>query len=257
MDKKQKTKSKSSEKRADKSIKKPVEDVEEKKQDLQSSISLKEVIILSLGIIIIFSAIIIIPGMRNQTQETPRTLNEMHIQNYKNPPTDTSFIYNGISFIRLPDPRTNVMFWYWQYQENNIIYDIPMRLSPKDVEYVPWTVTKSMPNKSFKGVYITIEPEEEDVNRAYLTLAVSELTEKLSKVRSYPLIAACTENKTIACINRPIITCESSDEHLIIYFKENTDPEIVVHGNCITVKGTNETIVHSSHFLIYRMLGVI
>jgi hypothetical protein len=221
------------------------------------TLSLKEAIILILGIVFIFSAFIIIPRLINQQANRPLTLNELHLENYDKQPTESNYIYSGFSFIKIPDPRTNVEFWYWQYQDNNKIYDIPMRLGPKEVDYINWNIIEPIPDRDFDAIYITIEPEEEFTNRPYLTLAISELTEKFNKVKSFLMIGACTKNETNACKDRPIITCESTEDYLILYFKENTEPELIVNKNCIIVKGTNETLLHSTHNLIYRMLGVI
>jgi hypothetical protein len=229
---------------------------ESKKDD---SMSIKDAIIIIAGIIVIFSIFIFIPMLINRQPQRPLTLNEMHLLNYESEPTSESYIYNGFSFLKMPDPRTNIKFWYWQYQEEGKIYDIPMRQGPKEVEYVSWDVIEPLPDRDYQAFFITIDPEERDVNRAYLTLAVSELSEKFSKVKSYPMIAACTENKTLSCKDRPIINCDANTEDniIILYFKENAEPGITINKNCVTIKGTNETLIDSTNHFIYRMLGVI
>lgn len=220
--------------------------------------SLKELFILVFGIIIIFSLIIYVPKLySNLTNQDTRTLDEMHIDNYNNPDTETSFIYNGFSFIKIPDSRTNVEFWYTQYENNGVLFNIPFRHSPKEVEDIPQILLENSQNRTYNNIYITVDPSDEPGSQKYIALAVSEFVEILSKVRNYPMIGACTRNETKACIDRPIITCEDRGDFLTFYFKEASETAIYINDNCITIQGENESIIKSTDKTIYGFLGII
>jgi len=224
-------------------------------KSVSETISLKEVLILAIGIIVIFGSVLWFASS-NKDSDKPKTITEMHMDNYNQEPTDENYIYNGFSFLKLPDSRTQRLFWYTQYESKNKVYDIPMRFGPKEVDYINKTVINSS-ELSFTTMYITIDPMPEDVDRQYLTLAVSEFSEKMNKIKELPLVAACTKNETTACANRPIINCENTKDQLVVYFMENTEPEIIIDNNCITIKGTNETLMHSTDYLIYDFLGIV
>jgi hypothetical protein len=220
--------------------------------------SLKELTILVFGIIIIFAIIIFAPKMYNNiNSENAKTLDEMHIDNYNNPDTENSFIYNGFSFIKISDDRTSVDFWYTQYENNGMFFNIPFRYNPIEIENITQTILNHSNNTKYKNIYITVDPNDEPGSQKYIALAVSEFVEILSKVKNYPMIGACTRNETKACIDRPIINCNNRGDFLTFYFKEASETAIYINNNCITVQGNNESIIKATDKTIYGFLGII
>ncbi|MCB9358681.1 hypothetical protein H6503_02000 [Candidatus Woesearchaeota archaeon] len=224
------------------------------KRNLFEDISLKEISVLLGGIIIIFALLFIIP---NLSKEQPKTMDELFSENYNKAPTDNSYIYNSYSFLRLSDEQTNVDFWYTQYQIEENMFIIPFRFGPKEVENISVNSINPIPKKDYTKMYITIDPKDPSVSRPYLTLAVSEMSEVLKKVKSYNLISACSENVTDACKSRPIVTCDSNEDDLVVYFQEDQEEKIEIDGNCFIIYGTDETIIRSTDRMLYGLLGIM
>ncbi|MFT4304258.1 MAG: hypothetical protein ACMXYG_06850 [Candidatus Woesearchaeota archaeon] len=224
------------------------------KKDLANDISLKEILILTVGIITIILLIFVVPRLFD---EKPKTMDQLFEENYNKEPTEDNYIYNGFSFIRLTDDETMVRFWYTRYQVGNTLFTIPFRFGPKEVEQIPIEIIEPLPLKDYSTMYITIDPREASESRAYLTLAVSELTEILSKVRQYDIRAACSENLTNACINRPIVNCEINKNDIIVYFQEDQQEKIEINKNCFILYGTNESLVKTVNRFLYGLLGII
>lgn len=230
-------------------------------QSLKDMVNLKEILGILVGTIIIISIIIILPQL-NIFKEEPKTLAEMHIENFNKKPSETNFIYHGYSFLKLPDPRTSRMFWYTQYKSGSNIYDLPMHFSPLEVENITKQVIAAVPKANYTGIYITVDPMNDSVARPYLTLAVSELTEKFNTVKNYPLLGACTSNETEACKTRAIVNCTSAKtdakDYIVMYFNDTIkDPKIIIDGNCFTIQGKNEDLVKATDKAIYLFLGIM
>ncbi|MFT4343514.1 MAG: hypothetical protein ACMXYE_02085 [Candidatus Woesearchaeota archaeon] len=228
-----------------------------KKKDTQEDYTKKIMIFFGI-IVIIVIALLFTP--RLFTSE-PKTLDELHLENYESPPTDRNYIYNGYSFIKFPEPGTNVEMWYTQYARDGYLFDLPMRHGPKDVENINKRIISPIPQgRNFTQMYITIDPKPREISRQYLTLAISEFSKKMTEVRQYPLVAACTRNETDACLTRPIVACESDHDNLIMYFKEveeNNPPRITIDGTCITIQGHEEELIKATYRVIYELLGII
>ena len=232
------------------------EQIDSKEDSIKDTVSLKEIGIIIIGIIVIFAILLIIPNLFKQQA---RTMAQMHEENYNNPSGEKNYIYNGFCFLKLEDPQSENLFWYTQYQREDIIYDIPMHYGPKEVENITKEIINSTPKQEFKGIYITIDPKNESVLRPHLTKAVYELQEKLRIIKSYNIMyGACTENKTKSCVDRQIITCDNTEDFIVIYMKDDVeDAKIAIDGNCIIVQGTNESLIQATDKLIYGLLGIM
>lgn len=227
-------------------------------KQLIEDFSFKELGILILGLVIILGSIIFVPKLWNSFfEEDAKSLDQLHMENYKNPETDDNYIYNGFSFLKIPDPRTSVVFWYTQYENNNKLFNIPFRFGPREVENISIVSVNKMQNRSYNNIYITIDPTDVKGSQRYTALAVSEFVEILSKVKNYPMIAACTRNETQACIDRPIINCSSDGDFLIFYFNETNETLVEIDNNCISVKGEGENLIRSTDKAIYTFLGIV
>jgi hypothetical protein len=225
-----------------------------KKKSLKDSISIKETLILIIGIVVIFSLFLIIP---NLFEEEPKTLDELHAENYNMPPSEENYVYNGFSFLKMPDPRTSREFWYTQYRINDTIFNIPFHYGPREVNNITRAVLEPLERKDYKGMYMTIDPKNYTENRPYLTLAFSEFSEKILKVKRYPIMSACTLNITEACQDRPIANCTNAEDFIVVYFKDEGETAVITEGNCITVQGTNESLIKATDRLLLELLGIM
>jgi len=248
---------KSNKKENKKEDSKPVEEAKEKKKEsLKDSISIKEIIIMTVGIIAIFAVIFIIP---NVFKKEPLTITEMHIENYNIEPSETNYVYNGFSFLKLPDERTKRLFWYTQYKSDNEVYDLPMHYGPKEVENISIEVISPTENKNYSDIlYITATPTNENVSRGYLGIAISELNEKFTTVKRYSLLSAYSESNSFAQEGIAIVTCDNSEDHIVFQLEDNkTEPKILINGNCFIIQGQNESLIMAADRLIYRFLGIM
>jgi len=225
-----------------------------KKQSFKDSISLKETAIIVVGIIVIFALFIFIPAI---FKEEPKSITEMHMENYDMEPSDTNYVYNGFSFLKLPDPLTKRLFWYTQYKIGNGIYDLPMHFGPKEIENITIEIINPTENKNYSDIlYITAAPANE--SRGYLGIAISEINEKFTTVKRYNLLSAYSKNNSFAKKDIAIITCDNAEDHIVFRLEDNsTDPKIIIDGNCFIIQGQNETLIQATDRLIYRFLGIM
>lgn len=230
-----------------------IPDEEPNKQVDKQTISIKEIAILVVGILVVFIVLFAIPHF---FKEEPKSITELHMENFNAEESETNYIYNGFSFLKLPDPRTNRMFWYTQITEGENLFDLPMHYGPRELENVTMAIINPTEQKNYSVMYITVDPSEED--RPYLGIAIAELTEKLSKVKRYPLVSACTENLTIACETRPIVDCENAEDDIVVKIEETAaEPALLVDGNCFIIQGMNESLVQATDKMLFKFFGVI
>jgi hypothetical protein len=250
-------------------IQTPEKDIEESKEDIEEKLAIqdekpkkdpnfisgKEILIMIVGIIIIFGAIFIIPQIFNQD---PKTIDALHLENYNAKPGEKNYVYNGYSFLKLPDPRTNREFWYTQIKFDDQIYDLPMHYGPKELEHIPIVAISPFEDRNYTMIYISLDPDDDaTISKAYLGLAVSEISKKLVEVKNYPIEAACTKNETYACLTRPIVDCNTTNEFVIKFNEETNNPRIILDKNCLTIEGSNETLLMAADKLIYKLLGIV
>ena len=214
---------------------------------------MKGVLILFGTIVATLAVIFIVPTLFTPAE---KDFDQLHLENYEQPPGENNYIYNGFSFLKLPDPYTNVEFWYTQYEYRGNLYDIPLRFGPREVEGIQKQIIEPTPLANYSTMYITIDPADIEVERRYLALAVSEFSQKLAEVKQYPIVAACTINETFPCSSRPIITCDYEEE-VVVYFKDEGEAGITVNKNCITITGEEEELVKAAYRGIYELLGIM
>jgi len=210
-------------------------------------------IFIMIGICILL--FILIFASRYIFQTDPKTLGELHEENYLKKPSDTNYIYNGFSFIKLKaDQRISDEFWYTQYERDGKIYDIPMQYGPKELIDIP-IIRLNTTNKTLDKVYISITPDE-NKSVPYLAQSTYEIAEKVVQVLGIVPEAACSINKTAACSDRPIINCQNTDDAIVIEFFDSPETKVLVHDNCITIMAHDEDYLRASNKLIYHFLKI-
>ncbi len=158
-----------------------------------------------------------------------------------------SYNYNGFDFIKIQG------LWHTNWQRENEIYSVHLRYGPRESEDVPIVTLENEEFNVTNDLYITFDP---GLNLKYVALAASELSLNLIKVFNITLIAACTQNLTTACHNRPIITCGNTDE-AVIYLKEEKPTKITLESNCIIIQGEGEELVRAADKVIWIQYGII
>jgi len=140
--------------------------------------------------------------------------------------------------------------WYTLIQLNDQPWKVPLRFGPREVEYIPIIGDPDL-HLTVKAVYITFDPEAEDMN--YTALAASELSLNLAQALGITPLGACTKNITEACHNRTIISCETDNKHAIIYLTQNSSfPIVEQKNNCLILKGKGFDLVKTvDRLLLY------
>lgn len=158
-----------------------------------------------------------------------------------------SYTYNEFEFVKMQG------LWHTQWQRGDEIFSLHLRYGPRESEEIP---IFSQENETFKvtnKLYITFDP---GIGLKYVALAAAELSLNLFKVFNMTPIAACTKNLTTACHERPIITCDNTDE-AVIYLKESSPAKITLKSNCIIIQGKGEELVKAADKVIWIQYGII
>ncbi|MDO8740556.1 MAG: hypothetical protein Q7J54_03190 [Candidatus Woesearchaeota archaeon] len=144
--------------------------------------------------------------------------------------------------------------WYTQIQNENNIFNIPLHYNPGEVKNIS-VVGKIDDRFNFsKSIYLTSDPAESGAG--YIALAAAELSLNMVQGLGLLPVAACSENKTIYCAERPIINCTNTDEP-VIYLKENDKAEVELKGNCVVINGKDVDLVRSTDRLLYQLYRIM
>lgn len=158
--------------------------------------------------------------------------------------------YNGFEFYEIEN------MWYTQWQLEDKIFTLPLRHNPLEVEDVE---IHGQLQKSFnrKNVYITFDPRNSsETNFTILSLAAAELSLSMTKVMQVNAIASCAYDVPGVCQDRPIVTCEDKDKSVILISDVGT-PEILLHGDCVILKGYNMDLLKSVDRFLYQWYGIM
>ncbi|MBN1645139.1 hypothetical protein JW851_03830 [Candidatus Woesearchaeota archaeon] len=157
--------------------------------------------------------------------------------------------YNGFLFEQVGG------LWHTTWVNNGQTYRISLRYNPKETEDVPifGTITETF---NQHDIYISFDPTADSSEFKYTALANAELSLSLVKAFGKNPIAACIKNETIACENRPIVNCETSNKSVIIV-AANGDPAVLMKDNCIILKGAELDILKSTDKLLYTWYRIM
>lgn len=163
---------------------------------------------------------------------------------------ENELTYNNFEFINVGS------FWQTKWERDGQLYVIDFRYNPEQVEDVPIEGTTDI-RFQLESVYLTIDPSEErDRDTAYLAIAAVELGRKLVTPFERQIITACTVNETIACWDRPIVTCDNTNK-TVIYLKQANETKIILDGNCVTIQGKGQEIVRAVDKALFQWLGIM
>ena len=156
--------------------------------------------------------------------------------------------YNNVGFVK----KDGLWFAALRTEQGPVL--LSFHHNPQEVEKVP--VSGTVPDDFFKDtIYLTAEPGDPP-NFPYDIFAIQELMFTARDAWKTKFIISCTFNGSACPEDAPIVTCASQDKR-VIYFDRTGLSGVTVHGNCITVKGSNRESMRSSDKLLYVSLGII
>jgi hypothetical protein len=168
------------------------------------------------------------------------------------PPAYESIKYGVWNFTKVDN------LWWFQWQKEDRLYTAGLRFNPYDVEEV--AVRGRLDTAKFNArnyVYITFDfSNKSSQNLTALALAATELTQNIATAINRTPIAACASEGDDACIDRPIKTCENTDEP-VIFLNEGGEPALVMNGACIMLTGEGMNIVRSVDRLLYHWYRIM
>lgn len=161
--------------------------------------------------------------------------------------------YNGFEF------RNIGAMWYFKVQPKgqDLLISVPIHFGPRDLENV--SITGEFDEASFNKpeIYITFDPVEGyHEENSYVGVAVSELS--LSMVQGLGgviPIAACSNNESASCADRPIKDCSSNDP--VIYLKNSGVARVTMNGSCILIEGRNYELIRATDRVLMMWYGVM
>ena len=231
----------------------PEEKMEEAKEDAKE-VKLKSdrtIIIGAIVIVLLFASIIFAAKFLNQ--ERPETIDEMHELNFKGKlKKDEGYLYDGIySFVKFDG------LWYAQLvsPKGTRLYNIQFRYGPRDVEKIKidGSLDTNLINNATE-YYVTFNPTGQ--NFSSVALAIGDFNTHMTNIFFKQPIAACDKNETLACANRPIITCDNTDK-LVLYVKEANNSGVYFDDNCIVVEGNGFDLVKGVDRVLYDLYEII
>jgi hypothetical protein len=231
----------------------PEEKKEEKEEEVEEPKFKSDKILIIGVIIIVLLFTIVFFGVGLLQKELPTTIDGLHEWNLKGKLTqDQGYIYNKVySFVKFDDS------WYTQFKspKGSRLYNIQFRYGPKELEGI--TIEGNLDLDLFNEAadyYVTFNPTGNDF--AHVTLAVADFNQHMTNVFFKNPIAACDKNETVACVDRPIVTCDNVDE-VVLYVKESTNSKVYYDDNCIVVEGSGFDLVKSVDRVLYDLYGMM
>ncbi len=199
-------------------------------------------------LILVFITLFAVRFCSMKKDQGPVTLDDMVTKTVEGEMTEDNFLYNGFAFVKVDN------LWYTQIQVGKKLFDLPLHFNPAESLEVPIQGQVNDIFKEAKKVYVTFDPTGEKL--AFVALAVGELDLSLINIMQLEVIAACDRNETEACAERPIKTCEDSDD-AVIYIKQQEPTQVTLNNNCIIIQGDERELTKATDRLLYHWLSVI
>ncbi len=146
--------------------------------------------------------------------------------------------------------------WQTDIDLNGQVYQAIFRFNPEQVKDVYITGNASSFRFAREPVYITFEPNASSNDFKYLALAASELSLNLVRALNVTVVAACTENVTDPCANRPIVTCGDKDKN-VMYLVPNPPTQITLDNRCATLSGNEMDLLKSVDRMLFQWYKIM
>lgn len=165
-------------------------------------------------------------------------------------PSDPPLTFNHYEFENING------LWRTTWARDGQSYNLDFPFTPDEVQDIP--LEGEIDDRfNTATTYITIDPMAgASQNNSYMAVAAAELSRKLVTIFERNVVAACTRNETNACVDRPIVTCDSTNIS-VIHLKVDQETKIILDGNCVTFQGHGSDLVKAVDKAIYQWLGIL
>jgi hypothetical protein len=209
------------------------------------------VVIYAIAILLILIAlVIIVPRFYRPHVDTLDELHEKNLQGKLAP--DKGYMYNGIySFVLFDD------LWYTQLRtsDGSNLFNIPFHYSPRDVEHITPVGQFNYSNlNNYQNFFMTFDPTDEDL--AHIAASISETNMIFIQAFGKGVIAACTNDKDLACKDRPIVQCNSTDAP-VFYYASEPETDLIYLNNCAIISGTREELFKATDRMLFDLLDIM
>ncbi len=185
---------------------------------------------------------------------TPKTIDDLHAANlnHKLPPAQ-GYLYKEVySFVQVDG------FWYTQLSSvsGKTLYNLALRYSPRELEEI--TISGWLNDTLFNEAeeyYVTFNPAGSQFS--HVALAVGDFNSHMTKAFDKKPIAGCDRNETHACLERPVITCDTNTSALVFYVKEAEQSRVYYQNNCIVVEGSGFDLVKNTDRILYNFYKIM
>ena len=158
--------------------------------------------------------------------------------------------YNNFEFQKIGG------LWYSNWQQGDNVYILSLRFNPAETEEVK-ILGSLHENSTFNNrdtIYITFDPVGDDLT--HVALAAAEISLNLNRALGVNVTAACTSNESIACHDRPILTCNNTDK-AIIFLKESDESKMILTDNCMILQGHGMELMRVVDRILYQWYGIM
>ncbi|MBR9699632.1 hypothetical protein GOV09_04205 [Candidatus Woesearchaeota archaeon] len=200
--------------------------------------------------VIIFASIIFVPRLIPREIDTLDSLHEKNLAGKLSP--DEGYLYKGAySFVYYQES------WYARLSNPQATaeYNVPFHFSPREVEDIqPVGAWNASAFNRFKAFYMTFNPKDEDLG--FIAVSTGEAARVLTDVFGKGVIGACTTDEDTACVDRPIVDCDSTDAP-VFYFSTEEETNVLFIDNCIIMTGKQEELFKATDRALYTLLGLM
>jgi hypothetical protein len=101
---------------------------------------------------------------------------------------------------------------------------------------------------------MTFDPTDAHLN--YIAVSTAETDMVVIQVFGKGVIASCLNNESLACVNRPIVGCDSTDAP-VFYFASEENTSVLYLDNCIIVSGDRDNLLRATDRMLFDFLGIM
>lgn len=147
--------------------------------------------------------------------------------------------------------------WYTQIQKGKQPFVIAFIYGPINVE----NLTINFELNDFqkyttpgRKVYVTFD--HDSTNASYIATAAINIINNLKTVYGVNSQRACMRNST-NCAGAPIITCENTNNTVVIQFVDSVKTDITYKDNCLTIKSSKEGYIKAAEKIVLNWYKIL
>ena len=143
--------------------------------------------------------------------------------------------------------------WQTTLTRDGQSYAAVFRFNPSQTDDV--YITGDFTGFKKSPIYITFDPNASQEEFKYLALGASELSLHLIRGLNMEVAAACTADETLACEERPIVSCDSNES--VIYLVPKAPTQITLKGSCVTLSGDKLELLKSIDRVLFQWYKIV